>query len=89
VEGNICYELKTPYRNGTTHMLFDPLDFISKLAALIPVPRANLTRFHGVFAPNSRYRTAITNQYGQDRWQDEYCLACVNCTNNQLASTFT
>lgn len=35
-DGNIRYELKTPYRDGTTHMVFEPLDFISKLAALIP-----------------------------------------------------
>ena len=55
----ICYELKTPYRDGTTHVVFEPLDFISKLAALVPSPRVNLTRFHGVFAPNSRYRAAI------------------------------
>jgi len=57
--GKICYELKTPYRDGTTHVIFDPLDFISKLAALVPSPRVNLTRFHGVFAPNSQYRSAI------------------------------
>jgi hypothetical protein len=29
------------------------------LAALVPPPRANLTRFHGVFAPNSRYRARV------------------------------
>jgi hypothetical protein len=57
--GNVCYELKTPYRDGTTHVVFEPLDFISKLAALVPSPRVNLTRFHGVFAPNSQYRAAI------------------------------
>jgi hypothetical protein len=61
-EGNIRYELKTPYRNGTTAMVFEPLDFISKLAALIPSPRVNLTRFHGVFAPHSNYRAGIINQ---------------------------
>jgi hypothetical protein len=61
-EGNVRYELKTPYRNGTTHMVFEPLDFISKLAAFIPAPRVNLTRFHGVFAPNSHYRAAIVNR---------------------------
>jgi hypothetical protein len=55
----ICYELKTPYRDGTTHVIFEPLDFISKLAALVPWPRVNLIRFHGVFAPNSQYRGAI------------------------------
>ena len=36
-----------------------PLDFISRLAALVPKPRVNLTRFHGVFAPNSKYRMQI------------------------------
>lgn len=57
--GKVCYELKTPYRDGTTHVVFEPLDFISKLAALVPSPRVNLTRFHGVFASNSQYRSVI------------------------------
>jgi hypothetical protein len=48
--GQVRYELNTPYRNGTTHIIFEPLDFISRLVALIPKPRVNLTRFHGVFA---------------------------------------
>ena len=34
--------------NGTTHVEFEPVDFIAKLAALVPPPRAHLTRFHGV-----------------------------------------
>lgn len=46
--GNIRYRLKTPYRDGTTHVTFEPLDFIARLAALEPKPRVNLTRFHGV-----------------------------------------
>jgi hypothetical protein len=58
--GQVRYELKTPYRNGATHVIFEPLDFISRLVALIPKPRVNLTRFHGVFAPNSRYRAMVT-----------------------------
>lgn len=57
--GKVCYELKTPYSDGTTHVVFEPLDFISKLAALVPSPRVNLTRFHGVFASNSQYRSVI------------------------------
>ena len=58
--GDIGYTLKTPYRDGTTHVIFEPLDFIARLAALVPPPRLNLTRFHGVFAPNSPYRARIT-----------------------------
>ena len=48
------------YRDGTTHVIFEPLDFIARLAALVPKPRFNLTRFHGVFAPNSKYRARVT-----------------------------
>jgi hypothetical protein len=43
-----------------THVIFEPLDFIARLAALVPMPRVNLTRFHGVFAPNSSYRARVT-----------------------------
>jgi hypothetical protein len=46
--GNIRYQLKTPYSDGTTHVIFEPLDFIAKLAALVPRPRVNLSRFHEV-----------------------------------------
>jgi len=57
--------LKTPYQDGTTHVVLERgghphLDFIAKLAALIPKPRVNLTRYHGVFSPNSQHRAQIT-----------------------------
>jgi hypothetical protein len=45
-----------PSSDGATHVIFEPLDFIARLAALVPPPRLNLTRFHGVFAPNSQRR---------------------------------
>jgi hypothetical protein len=59
-QGKVRYELKTSYRDGTTHVIFEPLDFIARLAALVPKPRVNLTRFHGVFAPNSKHRVQVT-----------------------------
>jgi hypothetical protein len=58
--GDVRYQLKTPYRDGTTHVIFEPLDFIARLAALVHKPGVNLTRFHGVFAPNSRHRARVT-----------------------------
>ena len=61
-DGKLSYELKTPYKNGTTHVVFEPLDFIARLAALVPKPRFHLTRFHGVFAPNSKHRAAVTSE---------------------------
>lgn len=59
-QGQVRYRLKTPYRDGTTHIVLDPLDFIARLAALVPPPRVHLTRFHGVFAAHAALRAAIT-----------------------------
>ena len=36
-----------------------PLEFMQRLAALVPRPRLHLIRFHGVLAPNARLRSAI------------------------------
>ncbi len=37
--GDVCLRLKTPWYDGTSHIVYEPLDFIAKLAALIPRPR--------------------------------------------------
>ena len=57
--GNVRYALKTLYRDGTTHVIFEPEDFIARLVALVPKPRAHLTRYHGVFAPASPDRAQV------------------------------
>ena len=62
--GQIRYELKTPYNDGTTHVIFEPLDFIARLVTLVPRPRVNLTSYHGVFAPHSQYRALVTPAMG-------------------------
>ena len=54
------YTLKTAYRDGTTHVIVEPRDFIARLAALLPRPRVHLTRYRGVFAPHSAWRAQIT-----------------------------
>jgi hypothetical protein len=46
--GKVDYTLKTPYRDGTTPVAFDrgghpPMDFVARLAALVPKPRVNGT----------------------------------------------
>ena len=61
--GQLCYTLKTPCRDGTTHIVLEPLDFMARLAALVPPPRMHLTRYHGVFAPHSKLRAAVTSAH--------------------------
>ena len=51
--GQVVLRLKTPWRDGTTHLVMSPLEFMQRLAALVPRPRLHLIRFHGVLAPSS------------------------------------
>ena len=57
--GQVIYRFKQPFRDGSTHIVLDPLDFIARLAALVSRPRLNLSRFHGVFAPNCKHRESV------------------------------
>ncbi|QRK07344.1 transposase [Archangium violaceum] len=53
-DGRIAYRMKRPLPDGTTHLLFTGLELLRRVASLVPAPRANLTRFHGVFAPGAQ-----------------------------------
>jgi hypothetical protein len=44
---------------GTTHLLFEPLEFLEKLAALTPRAEINLVLYHGVLAPQARWRADV------------------------------
>ena len=57
--GQVVLKLKTAFRDGTTHIVMSPLEFMQRLAALVPRPRLHLIRFHGVLAPNAKLRAAI------------------------------
>ncbi len=60
--GQVQLELKTPWRDGTTHLVLSPLAFLQRLAALVPRPRLHLIRYHGVLAPNARLRARVVPQ---------------------------
>ncbi len=66
-DGKILYRLKTKYSDGTTHILFAPLELVEKVVALIPPPRANLLRYHGLLAPNSKVRAKIVPEQAKDK----------------------
>lgn len=58
-DGRLSYRLKTPWRDGTTHVIFEPQELLEKLAVLVPAPRLNLTRFHGILAPAAKWRASV------------------------------
>jgi len=58
-DGLVVHRLKRPFHDGTTEFVFEPLDFLARLAALVPRPRSHLLRYHGVLAPNARHRRLV------------------------------
>jgi Putative transposase len=65
-KGQIELKLKTPWRDGTTHHVMSPLEFMQRLAALVPRPRLHLIRFHGVLAPNAKWRSKVVPQPSEE-----------------------
>ncbi|WP_071899708.1 transposase [Cystobacter ferrugineus] len=57
-------QLKRPLPDGTTHLLFTGLELLRRVASLVPPPRTNLTRFHGVFAPGAQLRPFLVPHSG-------------------------
>ena len=57
--GDVVLQLKSAFKDGTTHIVMAPLEFMQRLAALVPRPRLHLIRFHGVMAPNAKLRSEI------------------------------
>lgn len=59
----VRYALNTAYRDGTTHIVNERLGFMARFAALVPPPRVRLTRYHGVFTPQSILRVAAPSAH--------------------------
>ena len=58
-DGRLAYRLKTPWRDGTTHVVMERRELLERLAPLIPPPRAHQVRYHGVLAPCSSARDHV------------------------------
>ena len=57
-----CAAPSPAWRDGTTHLVMSPLEFMQRLAALVPRPRLHLIRFHGVLATNAKLRSLVVPQ---------------------------
>lgn len=64
VDGRVVVALKRPWRDGTTHVRFEPLGLLERLAVLTPRPRVNTVLYHGVLAPRAAWRAAVV-AYGR------------------------
>ncbi len=55
----MIYALRRHWRDGTSAIAFEPLDFIARLAALVPRPRAHLLTYHRILAPAAEWRDLV------------------------------
>jgi hypothetical protein len=51
--------LQRRWADGTTHLVFTPMELLQRLVPLVPRPRINLVRNHGLLAPNAPWRAEV------------------------------
>jgi hypothetical protein len=61
-EGQVRLQLRQPWRDGTTDVVFDPIEFLGRLAVLVPRPRINLMLYHGVLGPRAAWRADVVRR---------------------------
>ena len=58
-DGRVRYRFKATWKDGTSAIVLDPLDFLARLCALVPPPRFLMLRYHGVLAPHAKVRSEV------------------------------
>jgi hypothetical protein len=57
--GLVRLQFRQPWRDGTTDVVFDPVEFLARLAVLVPRPRINLILHHGVLGPRAAWHAEV------------------------------
>ena len=81
--GQVVLKPKTFWRDGSTHLVLSPLEFMQRVAALVPRPRLHLIRFHGVLAHNAKLCALMVPQGFEPAAQESMFFACEpNCAHH-------
>jgi hypothetical protein len=88
-DGTLTLRLKTPWRDGTTHILMERSELIERLVPLIPAPRAHQVRYHGILAPGASQRDWVVPtvepeaEHGDERSRCDRMAAARASTEHQ------
>ena len=58
-DGRIAYRVRHPFGSHGMHRVMTPIEFLARLAAIVPPPRYPLLTYYGVLAPASKWRAAV------------------------------
>ncbi len=61
-DGRLRYKLKRRWKDGTNAVIYEPMELMERLAALVPPPRFNIVRYYRLLAPASSLRRYIVPQ---------------------------
>jgi hypothetical protein len=85
-DGRVLVELRKAWRDGTTHLPFEPAEFLETLAAPTPQPDAHLLLYRGVLAPHAHQRRQIVglrrsaaSEEAAVRWAERGASRCPRC----------
>ena len=84
-DGRIAYSLKVP-RKGRTHRVMTPMEFMARLAALIPPQKIPLVRYHWGFASRSSWRPLVTPKPSARVSKPKACAAPTSAASPVAAS---
>ena len=79
-DGGLLYRLRHRWRDGTTHVIFEPQDLLARLAALVPPPRFNVVRYHGILAPAAALRPLVVPE--AEPADPHSCQSCTERNQN-------
>ena len=65
-DGEVLIALRRPWRDGTTHLRFHPVELLERLASLTPRPRINLVLYYGVLAARGAWRRRLGASDGRE-----------------------
>ena len=61
----MALDLRHRWADGTTRLVFDPIELLERLAALTPRPRINLLLYYGVLGARAAWRARIAGPEGE------------------------
>ena len=64
--GQVLLALRRRWADGTTHLVFDPVELLERLAAITPRPRINLVLYYGVLGARATWRAKIVPRDSSD-----------------------
>ena len=63
-DGEVILALRHRWADGTTHLRFDRIELLERLAALTPRPRINLVLYYGVLGAHAAWRRRLGGANG-------------------------